>query len=53
MSVYAAILVCVLFALSFMIPPFEPVQKEEPTYTRERSDSFVNQLMWMGQDDGK
>ena len=53
MGAYAIILGCFLFALSFAIPPFEPVVREEPIYTRQDPESFANQLMWMGQDDGQ
>ena len=40
-----------LTAFGFLFPPFEPVQRDN-TYQRS-DDSFANQLMWMGQDDGE
>lgn len=50
---YALVLSVMMLVLSFMIPPFAPVQNDEVTYARHNSDSFANQLMWMGQDDGE
>lgn len=53
MSLYAITVFCVIFVSAFFIPPFLPAVKDEPTYTREDAESFANQLMWMGQDDGQ
>lgn len=42
-----------LMLIGHICPAFTTVIRDEPSYTREDSDSFANQLMWMGQDDGQ